>query len=274
MTKKELKEMFGNMTTTRLLEKAHSYRGYMIGGQEKLTYVLCYLKMAGKFREIPRFKKSTWDDFLIAEFNIRPRTYQRWELAWFMFPEVSKKYNPGLAPSIQRKCGTAKIKEVMKEIDIKESEVKKPLQNFQIQEIVDKYRKPEVERPTRPAVVELQEQRDRNGKTIIDLTTVQEKQNQQITKLKEAVRATKEKEDEEIKKLKEENVKLRESLKVRDVEIVRLKKVDHEKDGIIKAKDGEIATLKRDMEMWKELKAVIQPYFLSGKDKDDTPRQM
>jgi len=159
-----------------------------------------------------------------------------------MFPEVSKKYNPGLAPSIQRKCGTGKIKEIMKEIDIKESEVKKPLQNFQIQEIVDRYRKPEVEKPVRLDMVELQEQRDRNGKTIIDLTKAQESRDERIVKLTEAI-------------------------KVRDVEIVRLKKV-------IKAKDMEIAGLKRDMEMWKELKAVIQPYFLSGKDKDDTPRQM
>ena len=185
MTRDELKIKYGGLSYADLVSKIKKAQVLSKESQREMTEILCHMKVEHRWNDPPKYKKTTWRDWLMAEFNMLENTFDRNRLAWINYAEISEKYNAGLVPSIQHKCGAEKISTVLKAIDNAQKGKKIPLKREELQKFIDAEAKPKTEPPPR---IEWQEKYENERKINHDLLTENVSLKGQVEKLKNTVK--------------------------------------------------------------------------------------
>jgi len=114
--------------------------------QKEMYFVLEYLRTTNRYKENSRYKKSSFWEYIDDRFTIRQGTYRENVRAFVKFSDFAVEYGTGIVTSIVNKCGTAKTKRVITEIQKEEEVHKRPITRVAIQKIIDKHAKPRIEK--------------------------------------------------------------------------------------------------------------------------------
>ena len=142
MTREELKQRYDTKKIGEIEKEIEKNRGTSFKAQQEMTFALAYLKMSGRFKENPQYKKSSFETYLLGQVNMRLGTFRENERAIMHYPEVAKKYGIGLVAKIHRKCGAPKEAEVFKEIYHAQGD-SKSINQAKIESIVVKHTPPQ-----------------------------------------------------------------------------------------------------------------------------------
>jgi len=142
MTKQELRQRYDSKKIGEIEKEIEENRGTSFKAQQEMTFALAYLKMSGRFKENPQYRKSSFETYLSGQFNMRLGTFRENERAIMHYPEVAKKYGIGLVAKVRRKCGAPKEAEVFKEIKHTQGD-SKSINQAKIQSIVVKHMPPQ-----------------------------------------------------------------------------------------------------------------------------------
>lgn len=200
-TIKQLKAKYDKQTIKAIEKEAKATQGQAKDVYYNFIEILFYLERTQRFKENPLYKKSTFQQYLPFAYGIRFTTYHEARLALSNFPEFSKKYTPQLVKAIKEKCGADKVPAIIKEIEAKDTSLKKPLPREGIQAIIDKNRKPVKPQTPKPDVKILQDKVVTFQESAKKLEKVVLTKDEQITKLKATVKRL----TAEIEALKREN---------------------------------------------------------------------
>jgi hypothetical protein len=188
MTKAELKTKYHKMTYAELVSEIKAAIGSLRDAQEKSIEILYYMKIFNRWNDEPMYKRTTWATWLMSEFNMREQTFRDNLLAWQHYPDVSRRYTPGLVPSIVRKCGSDNVPRVIKQLAAVEAAQKHPLKYEQIEAVIDKNRKPTLLPKRRIDVRDLQDKATQTEDRLREVTKAVVSKDEQISKLKATVR--------------------------------------------------------------------------------------
>lgn len=204
----ELKRLLKNKAITEIEDLIKSnlnqIRMFLKGAIEALFY----LERTGRFKENPRYKKSTFADYIKYEFSLNENGYHKLRFAFFTYPKESLKYGPEVITAIQSHCGTAKIKKVLAVIEKKDKELKHQIVNEQIKEIINKHALP---KQLPKSKVDFEQKYEIERKLRVETDGRYKKAMEQIGRLKPAYIEIKEKykkATEQIEQLESENQEL------------------------------------------------------------------
>lgn len=187
-TIEELKKKYDNQPIKTIEKEAKSTQGQAKDVYSNFIEILFYLERTQRFKENHVYKKSNFQQYLSFEYGIRFTTYHEARLAYGNFPEFSKKYTPQLVNAIKAKCGAEKLPGVIKEIEAKDADLKKPLPREGIQAIIDKNKKPEKPPVPKVDVKALEDKATTAQESAMKLEKVVLTKDEQITKLKATVK--------------------------------------------------------------------------------------
>lgn len=142
MTKEQLKQRYESKTIGEIEKEIEKNRGTSFKAQQGMILALSYLKMTGRFKENPQYRKSGFKTYLSGQFNMRLGTFDESEKAIRHYPEVAEKYGIGLVAKVRRKCGALKEAEVFKEIKQAQGDSKN-INQAKIESIVMKHTPPQ-----------------------------------------------------------------------------------------------------------------------------------
>jgi len=141
-TLEEFEKKNEHLTLQELETNARSFLLKSREAQEVFYFHLFLIERARKFRDNPTYKNSGFFVYLLAEFQIREKTYQNARKAFKAFPFDARKHGHGIIASIINKCGDTKVATVLKEINKAQEKRKTPLKFEDKQKIIDKHLKP------------------------------------------------------------------------------------------------------------------------------------
>ena len=185
--KKQLKSKYAGKSYEELVNQIHIEMGNLRKSQQKATEILYYMRLFGRWMDDPRYKKTVWGDWLMAEFNMRPSTFESNRYAWMSFPKESKKYGPGLPVAVKTKCGDRKVPIVLKAVEKREAAKKRPLKHEEIQKIIEQHQMPPVEKPPKPDLKLLETKAIQAEQETAKANKAIESKDEQIAKLKATV---------------------------------------------------------------------------------------
>lgn len=133
-------EKYDGITISELESKIEKLHILSREHQKEMYECLEYLRMTGRFKENPRYKKSSFWEYLEDRFTIREGTYRENIRAFTKFPEYALEYGVGMVSKIDRVCGGMKVEKVMSEINKEATEHKTPLTRAKIESIIQKHR--------------------------------------------------------------------------------------------------------------------------------------
>ncbi|HBJ74412.1 MAG TPA: hypothetical protein DDY86_02555 [Syntrophaceae bacterium] len=140
--KADLLKDIANMEVSKKVEMIHGFQKAAFDGRVKSFILLQSLESSGEFREIPKYKKSSFWEFIENEFGIREQSYRDARFSLGFHYAAAEKHGIGLIARIGRTCGVRKVPEVVKVIAEVESKLKGSLSHTKALEIVKKFEKP------------------------------------------------------------------------------------------------------------------------------------
>jgi hypothetical protein len=159
----------------RFTTKAADYRSEFI-------LSLYYLERTKRYKENPIYTKSSFEIYINNLFNLRYSTYKKERFAFISFPDLAKKWGPGLIDKIRHKCGAGKVVDVVNLIELQPN-----INHNQIEKIIKDNSKPidlnKTNKQNKMSLKELEKENIKNTKTIAEyIKTIWEK-DAQIAKL-------------------------------------------------------------------------------------------
>jgi hypothetical protein len=107
--------------------------------QKEMYECLEYLRTTYRFKENPRYKKSSFWEYLEDNFTIRQGTYRENVRAFTKFPKYALEYGIGLVSKIDRVCGGMRVEKVISEIQQEGIAHKMPLSRAKMEAIIQKH---------------------------------------------------------------------------------------------------------------------------------------
>jgi hypothetical protein len=142
--KKEKKEVkptkFDPFNITELEAKVVQLSSSARESQKEMYEILEYLRMSGRYKENPGYKKASFWEYLDDVFSVRQGTYRENVRAYGKYGLFAVEYGVGLAAKIDRVCGTIRSKKVMDEISKTNASHKKPISRAKIEQIIQNNR--------------------------------------------------------------------------------------------------------------------------------------
>lgn len=187
MTEQNLKKKYDGVPIEILEESAKSCNESHNKQRMQFIEILTYLDMTKRFRENPRYRTSSFSEYISDIYNLRVATYLNERYAFLKFPVQSATRGPGVITAIKRICGAEKVDIVVKHIE--EADIKKtPLKREQISKIIKKYAK--LPSPAKQKRV-TEKSKLRNHEQLIyqmkEMRKADESKDEQINKLKASV---------------------------------------------------------------------------------------
>jgi len=142
--KKMNKESLDKMSLKQIEIETKKYQTKAKNNRKHFIENLQYLEMTKRYRDDEMYTNSTFSEYIIDKFELKKSTYERERFAYLQFPKESLEYGPGIINKIKDECGSAKIKDVIKEI--KKTSTKK---REKINDIIKKNAKPVKSKPER-----------------------------------------------------------------------------------------------------------------------------
>ena len=130
------KEDYDKMTIGDIEAEIKFHHSNSVEEKKKFIFGLQYLKHTGRFRENPVYKKSSFANYLLGEYNMRINSFEESARAFSKYPEESEKYGVGMIAKIRRQCGVKKEKEVIEEIKKTDNQIKARIRRDKIDEII------------------------------------------------------------------------------------------------------------------------------------------
>jgi hypothetical protein len=163
-------------------KSAHESRAGVVEG-------LMYLRKTSRYKENPLYAKSSFERYLMGEFNMRLGTLLETASAYSNYPEESARYGVGLIAKVKKRCTPVAQRKVMDEIKATGKKLKKPITRDKIDFIIQKHAKPSP--PAKETYKELyvaeveknQKLTEKYNQAMNDLTAA----NRQIEKLKATI---------------------------------------------------------------------------------------
>lgn len=165
---------------------------------------LWYLERSGRYTENPKYAKSRFKDYISFEFGIRHSTFRDHRHAYQLYSDMATRHSPNLYAKTKQACGEAKVPMVFKAINAKEQTLKRPVRKEEIQEIINKYRKPGKATTPKPDVATLKSETAKYQAEARKMEKANRSKDEQIAKLRQAVK----KRDSIIEKLEKEKSEL------------------------------------------------------------------
>lgn len=136
-TREQLKQQYDGKAIGDIERLIKESRSTSFAAQREATLALSYLKMSGRFKENPQYKKSSFETYLMGQYNMRMGTFIENERAVIHYPKVAERYGIGLVAKVRRKCGAKAESAVFKEIAA--SQGKGPIKQAKIETIIAKH---------------------------------------------------------------------------------------------------------------------------------------
>ena len=136
-TRDQLKQKYDGKAIGDIERLIKESRSTSFAAQRDATLALSYLKMSGRFKENPQYQKSSFETYLMGQYNMRMGTFIENERAVTQFPKVAERYGIGLVAKVRRKCGAKAERTVFKEIEA--SHGKGPIKQAKIETIINKH---------------------------------------------------------------------------------------------------------------------------------------
>jgi len=186
-TIKELKKKYDSMKIGEVEKKVKSVQDEAKGLYANFIELLFYLERTERFKDNHLYKKSTFKDYLSFEYGVRFKAYHQKRLALSNHPEFFPKHPLPLYSAIKSKCGADKVPEVIKGIEKKEFSLKRTLRREDIQQVIDKHRKPKAPGAPKVDVKDLKNQIVHSRDDAVQLRKIIVEKDGQIAKLKATV---------------------------------------------------------------------------------------
>ena len=173
-----ISELEGKIEKLHILSREH---------QKEMYECLEYLRMTGRYKENPRYKKSSFWMYLEDRFTIREGSYRGNVRAFTKFPKYTLEYGVGMVSKIDRLCGGMKVDKVISEIQQEATSHKTPLSRDKMESIIQKYRsvKNKKEKPDWKTMYEHEKAAHETTKEALRFAMKKIKElNEQIEKLK------------------------------------------------------------------------------------------
>lgn len=196
----ELKKLYDGKKINEVISTADQFCAASKESRIEFIKTLYYLKFTQRFRELPLYKKSTFDQFLMDRFNTRITTFEKEVRAFARFPEETKDLGAGLIDKIDRKCGSDKTGKVIGEIKKAREKKKNKLSRGDVEKIIQQHALPQKPKPTVVPISEIERQLEAARKENAELNKALAERNEQINRMKKTI----ELKDIEIQRLQNE----------------------------------------------------------------------
>jgi hypothetical protein len=134
---------YEKLTLPDLEQRAKTLRQDSRQAQKEMYHILQIIRRYSRFKENPKYAKSSFWVYLEDQFMIQKRTYEAVVIAYEKYPNESLEFGPGLVSKILKECGgITKAKKVFAELRTKSASHKKPLSRAKIEEILQEFRSP------------------------------------------------------------------------------------------------------------------------------------
>lgn len=173
------KTKYDSMTIVEIEKEIQDNRELSIEAKKEAIKALCVLRSTGRYKENPVYKKSSFENYLMGQFNIRYNTFQEEARAFKFFPEETVKYGVGLVAKIHRVCGAKNEIAAIREIKAADNKTKAPIQRIKIEEIIQKH-------STRPVKDEKKNYKQLYLEEVQRHEVLKEKHREALEELKEA----------------------------------------------------------------------------------------
>ena len=166
-----------NLSLDEIESKALSCQNSYLENREQFIFILNYLKTTNRFRENPRYKDSSFADYLSSKFHTTIGTFDSEKRSFLSFPKEVKRWDIGVVRETLNKVSPLKIPSVFAELDQKQAKSNKPLTLPQIKGTIKKYSRPytvkqinaaEESKSTKETIKRLMLQHERDQATIAE----------------------------------------------------------------------------------------------------------
>lgn len=198
----ELKKAFDPMKVPDIERLIESNKSASVECERKFILALYYLEHTSRFREIDRYKKATFGEYISDRYAINITTFKKLALVYIRFEKEAETYGPGMVLKAVNQCGPSGAVQVFKETAKAQNEKKMPVTRKAIMATIAKHKRNQVNFKAIATNVkaENKELKEKNTAREKELLAIIEARDTQIEKLKKALSQR----DEKIKKLSEE----------------------------------------------------------------------
>lgn len=216
----ELKAKYDGQAITELREKAKGLRQQEVRIGCELVEILSYFQLDSNFRKIPEYKKSTFEQFLEGDFQLKMKDFYGMRLSFVRYPDECENIGLAIVKTAIAKCGIDEAAKPLNAITAAQKKRKTPLVHADKLAIIRQYAKPKPvqEKPFVVPRAVLEQQLEKEQVQRVEVVKKLESKDEQIEKLKDALRAKDvviKAKDERIVALEAENVRLKAELACR-----------------------------------------------------------
>lgn len=179
----DLKKKYDRDPIEQLEKEAGRNLSASVKQRKVFILMLYYLDRTSRFRENPRFKKATFEEYISDMFRLRPTTYNKERMAFVSHPSEAEKLGVGVVAKVRHKCGSLNAGKVLKEIQA----IKNPSRDKIEAVIRENSREPKPKAPKKVTTAELEREIAAKDKIIADQNATIKEQYEQIQKLKAAL---------------------------------------------------------------------------------------
>lgn len=184
---KQLRQKYDGKKIDDIETEIKDNKTLSIEARKVAIFALSYLRITGRHKENPTYRKSNFFNYLFDYYNIREHTFREAEKAFLNYPEESVKYGVGLIAKIGRMCSdSVQTRKAIKDIVNADKELKTPIKREKIDSILNKYARPKKDKPQQQVLDYKRlyfKERDDHAATRAELKKAME----QIQKLKKTV---------------------------------------------------------------------------------------
>ena len=184
MTREELRQRYDVMKIGEIESEIKEKHGLSFAAQKEVIYALSYLRASGRYKENPQYRKSSFETYILGQYNMKVGTFLENERAVLHYPEVAEKYGIGLVAKVHRKCGVKKAAQVFREIKEVQGSLKTPIKRAKIESVIEKHSAPL--KPKVPAI-DWRERYEREAAAHMDTKRELKEARAQIERLKATV---------------------------------------------------------------------------------------
>jgi len=190
----ELKKKYDTRSITQIETEAAREKILELRHQKNFIRALYYLDYTKRFRENPRFKNASFNEYVKTMFDLSPGRYGDLKLAFIGAPVEAVKYGPSIPIAAHHRCGAVGKEKVFNDLASVPIEKVTPAL---VEKVIAKHEKPELkakrEEPVvaKPTVESLMRQLSQKDEIIAEQERTIIEQHEQIKKLKAALIAAK-----------------------------------------------------------------------------------
>lgn len=135
----ELKAKYDSQPIVDVEREVEESKALHQTAHEEMILALFYLERTARFKENPRYAKSSFAQYVKDRFGISWNAYLRARIVYVTLPGEARDFGPGLVGSVVARCGSGLASKVFSDIRAAQSKRKTELPRAEIEKIVSKH---------------------------------------------------------------------------------------------------------------------------------------